>query len=220
VAPGFAERLGFAAIAAAAELPQPQWAPDEARDAIREVLSRREFLAQRPPLATRLLGSIIDWLIDLLSLLTGSGGGSVLGLVVLGLILAGLAVLITRFARGVTVDPERAAALPVAPRRSATDWQAEAARREAEGDWRGGLRCRYRALVAMLGARGLVDEVPGTTAGEYRAQVGRNVPVVAGDFAGATELFELAWYGNRPTGPDQARMFGELADRVTAGSRS
>jgi hypothetical protein len=220
VAPGLAERLGFGAIVAAAELPRPQWAPEEARDAIREVLSRPEFQAQRPSLLEQAFQRVIDWLIDLLSNLTGSGDGSIVGLVVLGLILAGLAVLITRFARGVTVDPERAAALPVAPRRSATDWQAEAVRREAEGDWRGGLRCRYRALVATLGARGLVDEVPGTTAGEYRAQVGRNVPVVAGDFAGATELFELAWYGNRPTGPDQARMFGELADRVAAGSRS
>jgi hypothetical protein len=81
------------------------------------------------------------------------------------------------------------------------------------------LRCRYRALVADLAGRGLVDEVPGRTTGEYRAEVGENVPRVAPEFAGATELFEAAWYGNRPTGEEESQRFRRLADQVMAGAR-
>src|SRR4029450_4451834 len=60
---------------------------------------------------------------------------------------------------------------------------------------RAALRSRYRALAPDLASRGLVEEVPGRTAGEYRRQVGRALPEAATDFAGATELFEVAWYG-------------------------
>jgi hypothetical protein len=76
------------------------------------------------------------------------------------------------------------------------------------------VRCRYRALVAELAARGLVDEVPGRTAGEYRGEVRRNLPDAAGDFAGATELFELAWYGRGDTDAQQASRLRELSGRV------
>jgi hypothetical protein len=76
------------------------------------------------------------------------------------------------------------------------------------------VRCRYRALVAELAARGLVDEVPGRTAGEYRGEVRRNLPDAAADFAGATELFELAWYGRGETGAQQASRLRELSGRV------
>src|SRR4029450_3969135 len=147
----------------------------------------------------------------------GDGGsGSIIGLVLFVVIVAGLALIVTRFGLRLTRDPERSAALPQVPRRSAADWQAMAERHERAGEWRAGLRCRYRALVALPGQRGLVEEVPGTTTGEYRAQVGRNVPAAAPAFGGATELFELAWYGNRPTGIDEARRFRALADRVSA----
>jgi hypothetical protein len=72
--------------------------------------------------------------------------------------------------------------------------------------------------VADLASRGLVEEVPGRTAGEYRHQVEVNVPASAGDFDGATALFEAAWYGNRPTGPEEARRFRTLEGRVLAGA--
>ena len=63
----------------------------------------------------------------------------------------------------------------------------------------------------------MVDEVPGRTSGEYRAEVAGSVPVAATDFSGATELFELAWYGNRPTGADEAGRFRALAEGVLTG---
>ena len=96
----------------------------------------------------------------------------------------------------------------------------EAEAHERAGEWKLALRARYRSLVADLASRGLVDEIPGRTAGEYRAEVAETVPGVASEFAGATELFERAWYGNRPTGADDAAHFRDLEQRVLTGTRA
>jgi hypothetical protein len=105
------------------------------------------------------------------------------------------------------------------PRRPAAEWLADAAACEARSDWRGALRCRYRALVADLAQRGLVEEIAGRTTGEYRAAVAETLPASADLFAGATELFELAWYGDGPTDAAATARFRELADGVRAGAR-
>jgi hypothetical protein len=107
-----------------------------------------------------------------------------------------------------------AAAVPAGRRRSAAEWRAEADAQERAGAWREAVRSRYRALVADLASRGVVEEVPGRTAGEYRREVGRALPGAAGDFAGATELFEVAWYGHADTGAQQAAHLRDLTDRV------
>src|SRR5207244_8332949 len=96
------------------------------------------------------------------------------------------------------------------------DWEAGAAGHEAAGRWRDAVRCRYRALVADLARRGVVDEVPGRTSGEYRAEVTASLPAAAADFTGATDLFERAWYGAADAGPDDDERFKRLAERVLA----
>ena len=99
-----------------------------------------------------------------------------------------------------------------------TAWDAEADRLEGEGRWREALRCRYRSLIARLAGAGVVDEIPGRTAGEYRTLVGGARPQVGEPFAGATDLFERAWYGDEATGPDESSDFRSLADRVRQGA--
>jgi hypothetical protein len=202
------------ATAVAGDLPAPTRDPGRVREAVREVLARPEF---RPPDRT-LLQRAFDWLLEqvgrLLAELGASGAGGIVGLAVLVLALLGIGLLAARFSRGLTSSPEVRAAVPGVPRRPATDWRAEAEAHERAGAWRAAVRCRYRALVAELAARGLVDEVPGRTAGEYRGEVRRNLPDAAADFAGATELFELAWYGRGETGAQQASRLRELSGRV------
>jgi hypothetical protein len=204
----------LAATAVAGDLPAPTRDPDGVREAVREVLARPEF---RPPDRT-LLQRAFDWLLEqvgrLLAELGASGAGGIVGLAVLVLALLGIGLLAARFSRGLTSSPEVRAAVHGVPRRPATDWRAEAEAHERAGAWRAAVRCRYRALVAELAARGLVDEVPGRTAGEYRGEVRRNLPDAAADFAGATELFELAWYGHGETGAQQASRLRELSGRV------
>jgi Domain of unknown function (DUF4129) len=207
-----AERLS--ALVLAGDLPAPTRDPERVREAVREVLARPEF---RPPDRT-LLQRAFDWLLEqagrLLAELGASGAGGIVGLAVLVLALLGIGLLAARFSRGMTPSPEVRAAIPGAPRRPAADWRAEAEAHERAGAWRAAVRCRYRALVADLAARGLVEEVPGRTAGEYRRQVGRSLPDAAADFAGATELFELAWYGRAETGAREASRVRELSGRV------
>jgi Domain of unknown function (DUF4129) len=193
--------------------------PREVREVVREVLSRPEF---RPP-ERSLMERLLDWVLEavgrLLAALGGSGAGGIVGLVLLALVLVGVGVLAARFSRGLTPSPEVAAAVPGGRRRSAAEWRAEAEAQERAGAWRDAVRSRYRALVADLAARGLVEEVPGRTAGEYRSEVGRALPAAASDFAGATELFEVAWYGRADTGPREAAHLRDLSDRVLQRTR-
>jgi hypothetical protein len=61
--------------------------------------------------------------------------------------------------------------------------------------------------------------MPGRTAGEYVRDVAAGEPGVAPAFAAATELFELAWYADAPTGADECARFRDLDQRVLAGVR-
>jgi Domain of unknown function (DUF4129) len=196
------------------ELRVPDRDPEQVREVVREVLSRPEF---RPP-PRSLTERLFDWVLGaigwLLAALGGTGAGGIVGLVLLALVLGGVGVLVARFSRGLTPSPEVAAAVPAGRRRSAAEWRAEAEAQERAGAWREAVRSHYRALVADLAARGLVEEVPGRTAGEYRREVGRALPEAAADFAGATELFEVAWYGRSGTGAGEAADLRDLSDRV------
>ena len=68
--------------------------------------------------------------------------------------------------------------------------------------------------MADLARRGVLEEIPGRTAGEYRVELGGAVPAAGPSFAGATELFERAWYGGRPTTAEDAHRFRDLEARV------
>lgn len=195
------------------ELPAPGEAADAARSRAEEILARPEL---RPPART-LLQRLFDFLGDVLRRLVEGVGGDRpwVGWVVVaatGILLAAVVVLLTRSLQrspgsrhGVEVDGVG---------RPPADWRADAARHEAAGAWRDALRCHWRALVADLAARGLVEEVPGRTTGEYRSHVGRAVPGAARSFAGATVLFEVAWYAADEIGPDDVAEERRLGAEV------
>ena len=202
-------------------LPVPTRDPGAASRLADAILRRPEF---RPPHRNpielvrdafgRFIGRVLGSLVG--------GGFSTLGLIALVALVAVVVFASIRAARA--VRPSAGAAVDVAideRKRPAADWRADAERLEAEGDWRNGLRCRFRALVAALAALGLVDEVPGRTAGEYRRNMALALPAAASAFAGATELFERSWYGRRDTGPAESARFAALAEEVmqSAGGR-
>lgn len=197
-------------------LPPPASGADEIRKGADEILSRPEF--QEPPrsLYQRAMDEVVERLGDVVELLVRGGRGAVLAWIVLALVAAGAAFLAVRGLRSGGGRKTRAAggAPHVDARRPPPDWAEDAARLEAEGAWREALRCRYRWLIATLAGAGVVDEIPGATAGEYRALVAAARPASAAPLAGATELFERSWYGHEQTGPDEAAEFGDLAHRV------
>jgi hypothetical protein len=196
------------------DLPVPSREPSEVHRAVDEVLSRPEFRPAAQPLLDRIWTWVLTRLGELLASLTATTAGSIIGLVLFIAILILLALLATRFARTMSRSPEVDAAIVTPPRRGADEWRVEAEAHEAAGEWRQAVRCRYRALVADLSSRGVVEEVPGRTSGEYRGEVGRNLPGAAEAFAGATEVFDRAWYGRRPTGKGEVERFRNLAGRV------
>ena len=207
------------APAAGAELRPPQRDAATARDAARRVLDRPEYRRPAPTLLQRARSWARRQLERLLGAVLGGGRGEMLFWAVAAGGLVVTVFLVVRFGRGMSADPARRMSVPAPRRRTAAEWRAEAEAHESAGRWRAGLRCRYRALLADLAERGVVDEVPGRTAGEYRREVEERAPAVAEPFGRATELFEQAWYGNRPTGADEAAAFDDLATRVLTRAR-
>ena len=209
------ERVAAAVMAGVVlDLPAPSRDPSEVHRAVEEVLSRPEFRQAARPLLDRILTWVLAGLGELLASLTATAAGSIIGVALFVAILVVLALLATRFARTMSRSPEVAAAIVSLPRRSAADGRAEAEAHERAGEWRQAVRCRYRALVAELSSRGIVEEVPGRTSGEYRGEVDHNLPGAAEAFAGATDVFDRAWYGRRPTGEGEVERFRVLAGRV------
>jgi hypothetical protein len=205
----------------AAPLPPPVHDPEAVRDAVRAVFSRDEFRHAEPGVVARARDWVFDQIGRLLAEMLQGGGRGLLGMIVFAVVVAAVAYLIIRFARTMQADPEAGLPSVAAERRTAADWRADAERYEAAGEWRNGLRCRHRALVAELAHRGLVEEVPGRTAGEYRTDVAASLPTAGRAFGDATELFELAWYAHADTGPDDSRRFEALSTDVltNAGGR-
>jgi Domain of unknown function (DUF4129) len=206
--------VAVAAVGFLADLPAPSRDPGQIHRAVDEVLARPEFRPAAQPLLDRIWSWIVTRLGELLASLQATTAGSLIGLAIFVLILLVLGLLAARFVRTMSSSPEVAAAVVATPRRSVAEWRGEAEAHEAAGEWRQAVRCRYRALVADLASRGVVEEVPGRTSGEYRGEVGRNLPDASEAFAGATEVFDWAWYGRQPTGEGEAARFRDLAGRV------
>jgi len=154
-------------------------------------------------------------------ILGGVGGGNqVLAWSAVAVVGAALAFVLWRAARALQTDPHSRAGVAIdGRRRPPADWRAEAAAHEAAGRWRDALRCTWRATVAELAARGLVEEVPGRTTGEYRAGVARSLPGGADHFSRATRLFEDAWYAAVEVGPNETAQVRSLGDQVLAEAR-
>jgi hypothetical protein len=204
-----------------AALPEPESSADQVQEVIDRILARPEFAPAPRSAPERGRDWVAERLDELLEAIFAAGAGSAVGWAIVALLVAITVVLAVRFSRGVRSDPVLAPMPSSGARRPATDWRTDAATHEAAGRWRAALRCWWRALVADLAGRGLVEEAPGRTAGEYRRQVATAAPAAAVDFDAATVLFEDAWYGDRPADATQAQRLRALSARVLeeAGSR-
>jgi hypothetical protein len=199
-------------------LPPPVHDPEAVRDLADRILAEPRY--DRPPksIPDRILEWFGEQLGKVFGSLVGSGAGTLLAwLLVLGAV-AITVYLIVRFGRvGRVPGPQgRPSDVMVELTRTPSEWRAEAAALEAAGRWKEGLRCRHRALVAELVRRGAIPDQAGRTAGEYARDVARSRPDAAPAMAVATELFEAAWYGDAPTGPDESARFEALDAQVLA----
>jgi hypothetical protein len=213
--------------------PVPVHDAEEVRRLADEILARQEFAPPERSFVERFL----DWIVRQLERLfggdgdpTGVGGegggagGSAWFTVLLLVLAAVLVIIVLRALRGTWTGRRRAEedpfAVDVEGRRSPAAWDELARRLEAEGRWKEAMRARFGSLVERLVDQGVVADIPGRTTGEYRTEVRGALPEVGDAFAEASELFDRAWYGDLPTGPDEAGRFTTGAERVLAAAGS
>ena len=214
-------------------LQDPSGDPGQLTDDVRRVMAREEFQYDKS-----WFDRLSDWIGRQLEKLfgesdpsgaVGSGGSTFAGGI--GSVLAWLLILVAAAAvvavvvyvvrhrvRRPTEDDGPDTEVEIEHRRSARAWSGDAERLEAEGDWKGALRARYRHLVRTLVDRRQVPDVAGRTTGELREDVSSTTPAAADAFDTASLLFELAWYAHVPTGPAESERFRAAADEVLAAS--
>lgn len=202
----------------------------QVRDVAEEVFRRAEFQRRKS-----LLERVIDWIARLfrgrevdMPQVQPRSGSSALGHLLLYLLLAAAVVvvvwLVIRVLRTGRLTRSRGDDADEAPRveeeRPASEWRSDAARAEAEGRWKDAMRDRYRELVAELVERRVLPDVAGRTTGELRVDMVDHAPGAADAFSEACLLFELPWYADVTTGPDEnARMRALTTEILTVTSR-
>jgi hypothetical protein len=196
--------------------------PEQIEQRARQVLDRDEFKDQ-----TTILQRILDWIGDHVptpdTSSAGQGGSGLVGNIVLLVVAAALVFGLVKVAQGIRRLPPKARdpgpVLDVEERRPAKAWRRDAEEHEAAGRWREAMLARYRELVTTLIDAGALVDVPGRTSGEFRVELAAAQPSHATAFTEATDLFERAWYGAEPTGPEENARFRALAAQVTAPDR-
>ena len=195
---------------------------------VRDVMSRAEF-SYEPSIMERIGEWISDLLDDLFPETTASGSGTAFAggvgplfawVLILLAVAAAIAVVVVVLRNRVprVRDEEPPTEAEIEHRRRADEWLADAERLEADGNWKDALRARYRNLVRTLVDRRQLPDVPGRTTGELRADLARTTPSAQEAFDTCSLLFELPWYADVPTGPEENRRFRDAAALVLSAS--
>ncbi|TDC49495.1 DUF4129 domain-containing protein [Jiangella ureilytica] len=198
---------------------------DEARDLARQELSRPSY-ERDTPLLTRVLRWIADQVERILDAATGTLSSQVGLAVIVVIAVAFAAVVILRAGPLARRAAERSGAvLPDRPR-SAAEYRAAADDAAARGDWPTAVVERFRAVVAGLEERGVLDPRPGRTADEAAREATAVIGEIAlPDGAGsgrtggmhvAARLFDGVRYGGAAAGRDDDRLLRAVDDAVTA----
>jgi hypothetical protein len=134
---------------------------------------------------------------DLLGRL-GDAAGSWLWLIVLGAVVALIALVIVRRTGGVQRRRSAAGVIFTDGAVSAADHRARAERAAGSGDWSEAVREGFRAVVRQLEERGALDRRPGRTADEAARDAGVVFGALRSELGTAAGLFDEVAYGNRP----------------------
>lgn len=187
-------------------------APGALRERAADLLSRPPYREDARGPAERLVGTVREWLAELLDTVLGTiATDDALAWLVVA---AGVALLLAvawRATGGLTAD--RAIDAPASGQgggRPASAWHAEADAHERAGAYGQAVRCRYVALVTGLVELGIIEEVPGRTVGELDHELRAAAPGVAPRAAEAGRIFAEVVYGRAPSSARQAVRLREL----------
>lgn len=205
------------------ELPVPDNSPTDARRLADEILQRPEFQRAKPGVLERIQDRVARQLSKLFQFASDSGLGTVLSVLFLAGALAVIAWLIVRVWKVRVVKPERAAMIDadvmVRSDIDAAQWRAMAQEHAAAGRWRESIRCRYRALVAEMAERRVVDDSDASTTGSERQQVAEHAPDAAASFDDVATIFDEVWYGGGEPDAATDTKVAEQSSKALGSSR-
>jgi hypothetical protein len=169
----------------------------------------RETLWERiRSLVARLIAALQEWIARHVS---GSPSRVVAWLLVAGL-LVGIVVMLRRL----RIVPNRSVAPASDDVGDEQDWRHAAEQAETSGDLGAALKARYRLLLAVLAARGVLRDAPSLTASECRASVRAKLPRAYPPVAEATNAFERVFYAQVAPRPDDLRTMRTAEEAVRA----
>ncbi|MER8232093.1 DUF4129 domain-containing protein [Streptomyces sp. NPDC094049] len=182
-----------------------------AREAAERELSEPMYHENDPNLLQRGLDRFWEWIGDLFASASGATPGGIVGLVVVVLLVAAVAVALwwrlgtPRRTPGATAD-----SLFEDGPRTAREHRAAAVRHASSGHWNQAVQERMRAIVRSLEERTLIDPRPGRTADEAAAEAGRSLPSHADALRLAVRAFDDVTYGGRTADEAAYRRVEEL----------
>ncbi|HEY4570488.1 MAG TPA: DUF4129 domain-containing protein [Kribbella sp.] len=173
---------------------------DQAADEAARELSKSVYRESGGSLLERAIGKVMDWIGDLLNSLTGTSPNGHAGLAMLiGLLL--LVVVVVLWRAGVLRTSRRVpsqAVFDTARPRSAAEYRRLAEQEAAAGDYALAIRSRFRACVAELTERTVLDDRAGRTAYEVVADASQVAPALRQSLQPAASVFTEVVYSNRP----------------------
>lgn len=186
---------------------------EAAAEAARE-LSKPVYGQAGDSLVSRALQKVLEWIGDLLDGLVDPSGDGRVGLVLLvGLIALVVVVVLWRagFLRTTRAKASQAV-FEAGKARTAAQYRAQAEQEVAAGDFTAAVRSRFRACVAELTERTVLDERAGRTAYEAVADAARTVPALRPALGPAADVFTEVAYGNRPGTPERYAVVAAADD--------
>jgi F0F1-type ATP synthase assembly protein I len=177
---------------------------DQAAAEAAKELSKSAYRQSEGSLIERAIGKVLEWIGDLLDSLTGTSPNGHAGLAMLiGLVVLIIVVVLWRAGVLRTSHKTTQAVFDTAKPRTAGEYRAQSEQEAASGDYALAVRSRFRACVAELTERTILDERPGRTAYEVVADAGRAVPTLREPLQPAALAFTEVVYGNRPGTPER-----------------
>jgi hypothetical protein len=177
---------------------------DQAAAEAAKELTKSAYAQSGDSLIEKAISKVLEWIADLLDSLTGTSPNGHAGLAMLiGLILLIVVVVLWRAGGLRTSHRERQAVFDTAMPRTAREYRAQAESEAAAGQYADAVRSRFRACVAELTERTILDERAGRTAYEVVADAGQAAPGLRDVLRPAAVVFTEVVYGNRPGTPER-----------------
>lgn len=182
---------------------------DEARELAREELLNPSYDEDEP-----LFSRIGNWVLEQLDGLTDAASGAVPGSVgvsvIVAIVLIVATIVVLRAGPMASSVAHRKRTVFGTDKQAAAEYRAAAEAAAVDGDWHEAAVQRFRAIVATVEERGILNESPGLTADEAARDAGSELPDLAERLRDAATLFDETLYGDHAADGSGYAMLRDL----------